>query len=35
VKQNLQQQLTQQAQKQVYDKTLSDLRAKAKIEGEK
>jgi peptidyl-prolyl cis-trans isomerase C len=32
VKQNLQQQLTQQAQKQVYDKTLSDLRAKAKIE---
>jgi peptidyl-prolyl cis-trans isomerase C len=35
VKQNLQQQLSQQAQKQTYDKTLSDLRAKAKIEGDK
>ena len=32
VKQNLQQQLTQQAQKQSYDKTLADLKAKAKIE---
>lgn len=32
VKQNLQQQLTAQAQKQAYEKTLSDLRAKAKIE---
>jgi aminomethyltransferase len=32
VKQNLQQQLMQQSQKQVYDKTLADLRAKAKIE---
>ena len=32
VKQNLQQQLTQQAQKQAYEKTISDLRAKAKIE---
>ena len=29
VKQNLQQQLSQQSQKQAYDKTLSDLRAKA------
>ena len=35
VKQNLQQQLMQQSQKQAYDKTLSELRAKAKIEGEK
>ncbi len=35
VKQNLQQQLSQQAQKQAYDKTLKDLRAKAKIEGDK
>lgn len=32
VKQNLQQQLTQQAQKQAYEKTIADLRAKAKIE---
>jgi peptidyl-prolyl cis-trans isomerase C len=32
VKQNLQQQLMQQSQKQIYDKTLADLRAKAKIE---
>ena len=32
VKQNLQQQLMQQAQKQGYDKTLADLKAKAKIE---
>lgn len=32
VKQNLQQQLMQQAQKKGYDKTLSDLKAKAKIE---
>ena len=32
VKQNLQQQLTAQAQKQAYEKTISDLRAKAKIE---
>lgn len=32
VKQNLQQQLTQQAQKQRYEKTLADLKAKAKIE---
>lgn len=32
VKQNIQQRLQQQTQKQVYDKTLSELRAKAKIE---
>jgi peptidyl-prolyl cis-trans isomerase C len=32
VKGNLQQQLSQQAQKQAYEKTISDLRAKAKIE---
>jgi peptidyl-prolyl cis-trans isomerase C len=32
VKQNLQQQLAQQAQKQGYDKTLAELKAKAKIE---
>jgi peptidyl-prolyl cis-trans isomerase C len=32
VKPNLQQQLQQQAQKQTYDKTIADLRAKAKIE---
>jgi peptidyl-prolyl cis-trans isomerase C len=32
VKQNLQQQLVQRAQKQSYDKTLADLKAKAKIE---
>ena len=32
VKQNLQQQLMQQSQKQAYDKTINDLRAKAKIE---
>ncbi len=32
VKGNIQQQLQQQSQKQVYEKTLADLRAKAKIE---
>jgi len=32
VKQNLQQQLAQQGQKQAYEKTIADLRAKAKIE---
>lgn len=32
VKANIQQQLQQQAQKQAYDKTIGDLRAKAKIE---
>jgi peptidyl-prolyl cis-trans isomerase C len=32
VKQNLQQQLTQQSQKQIYERTLADLKAKAKIE---
>ena len=32
VKGNLQQQMQQQAQKQVYEKTIADLRAKAKIE---
>jgi peptidyl-prolyl cis-trans isomerase C len=32
VKQNIQQQLSQQSQKQAYEKTIADLRAKAKIE---